>query len=306
MFNTASCKIVFMRRVFYFNITYLCNNSCLSCISTNVRNQNPQFVTTEDIQYVANQFNAKFGDIWCISGGEPTLSSHFNRIIDVCYSISPFINLYSNGRTLMKIPSCTIEKINRILVPIYGLEQTHNLYVNNKQAYKEAISSIFPIIERDPYKIDIKLMLDGKNSITELLNTKDWELLMNNKNFSVTRVITLDTDKKLKNICHEASVIIEYLLTLNKNIRFYDLPICFLSESLNKKISFINIFNNLGINPEVVCGSSNKKYKLFMFNKQSDYFPICKKCKNINYCCKIMQNYFCPLINKNGITLTTE
>lgn len=298
-------NFILKRRVFYYNITYACNNACRDCISHNVKRHSKRFIVPEDLMYLDELFHVTPNDIWTISGGEPTMSKYLDSIIDYAYSISSHINMYSNGRNLSLINDCTLSKIERLLVPIYGTEQTHNLYVSSNNAYNETIESMSGIIKNDPNKLEIKLMLDNSNSISGFLNSRDWNKIKDNIHFSVSRVLNIENQQCPPNVASEASSIIRSLLKLNKVIRFYDVPFCLLDKDVKDIIS-TNVDCSFNFDPIVICGSIDKRYKLFPFNSPSDYNEDCKGCEHQLLCTKIMQNYFCPVVDKAVTYIDTE
>lgn len=293
------------RRVFYYNITYACNNACRDCISHNVKKHSKRIIVPEDLMSIDKIFHVNENDIWTISGGEPTLSNYLDSIIDFAFSKSSHINMYTNGRRLCFVKKETLNKVERILVPIYGTEYTHNSYVSSKKAYGETISSMSDVISASNDKLEIKLMLDNCNSITKFLVSKDWDKIKNNTHFSVSRVLSTNNPLCSRDVAKEASDIIRNLWNLNKVIRFYDIPFCMLDRDIRDIISSnVNTFFNF--DPIVICGSIDKRYKLFPFNTPSDYYEKCNQCKNQLLCSKIMQNYFCPVLDKESTYIDTE
>ncbi len=293
-------------RICYCNITYKCNNSCQNCVSYNVKRHTDREVTIEDYTFLQNHFHFGENDIWTISGGEPTLSNNLIQIIDFCHHISSHIIMYSNGRNLKNLPCDTLKKIERIIIPIYGDKDFHNNYVNSSYAFEETMESIKKIIEVNPYKIDIKMLLKNGDNMEELFTSHLWDFLGKNAHFSVSRVLpNIDDNKCSIDIAQKADKIIRNLLSLNKKIRFYDIPVCLLSEELQKFLTNTPTrYKQYDTN--VICGSSKKRYKLFNFNKPTHIKTECKNCKKAYLCTMIMQNYFCPLVSNSEILITTE
>ena len=116
-------------RIFYYNITYNCNNRCLYCCSSNtvIRNKNQIYISDFDV--VDSVFHIKRDDQIVISGGEPTLHDNFEDIVDYCYNKTPNIVVYTNGRLLHKLSDETIKKVNRFIIPIYGEEKFHKILI---------------------------------------------------------------------------------------------------------------------------------------------------------------------------------
>ena len=244
--------------------------------------------------------------MWTISGGEPILSDNFLQIIDFCHSVSPHIIVYSNGRRLNLLPNDILNKIERIIVPIYGEKDFHNEYVNTPNAYEETMRSLRSIIDKDPSKIDIKIMFQEHDNMDLFFSSSMWNFLKQNKHFSVSRVLPT-TEKSVcpTIIAQKAEIIIKELLKLEKCIRLYDIPICLFSKDLQDYLSRLHI-EEMNYDPIVICGSSDKRYKLFSFNKPTDLQMNCNYCSMLSLCSMIMQNYFCPMLNASKIIITTE
>lgn len=295
-----------MNRIAYFNITYKCNNNCKYCVSYNVKNKLDIEVQVDDIKFISDTFGLKENDQFTISGGEPTMSPYLYDIINYCYSITPHIILYSNGRKLKNLPITTLKKIERIIVPLYGNESFHDMHMGIKGAFSESIDSILKIIDLDPNKIDLKILLDEEGNIESLFNTDIWGQLLKTKYFSITRLLNNDLPpKNPRKIALLASNIIQNLWDENKNIRYYDIPFCYLKSEIKKAILSANL-KKLDYNYNVICGSAFHRYKIFRFNGKTNLYNECNKCDYQIYCCMIMRNYFSPLISGNQLIISTE
>lgn len=294
-----------MRRICYCNITYKCNNNCRCCISHNVRKGTDRNLGLDDYSFFQKHFTLGANDVWTISGGEPTLHSCFSDIVSFCYSYSKHIIVYSNGRTLSKLPEETLSKIERIIIPIYGDEATHNEYVRNSNAYKETIDSVMKILNYDKNKLDIKILfLDPQKGIS-FLKSREWNGIVVNNHFSISRVINNGLQDYSRDICRAASDVLDSLLDLNKTVRFYDLPLCELRHgTLSRILRSKNLTNIFDTN--VICGSTEHRYTIFPFNKHADYFSKCEACQNRCICTRIMQNYFTPVIINGVVHIDTE
>lgn len=294
-----------MRRVCYCNITYKCNNRCRCCISHNVRKGSNRSLGLDDYSFFQRKFSLGANDVWTISGGEPTLHPSFNDIVSFCHDYSSHIVVYSNGRTLSMIPEETLGKIERIIVPIYGDEATHNDYVRSSNAYRETIDSVKKILNYSKNILDIKLLFIDPEKGMSFLKSSEWNDVIVNNHFSVSRVIDNEQQENFQDICRAASDVIDSLLDLNKVVRFYDLPLCELNPDtlsrILKSVDLTNVFD-----PNVICGSTEQRYMLFPFNKQADYFPKCETCQNRSICARIMQNYFAPVIVNGAVHIDTE
>lgn len=293
-------------KICYCNITYKCNNWCTNCISYNVKKRTMREVTLDDYLFFAQHFGIKENDVWTISGGEPTLSSQFRDIIAFCNGCSRHINLYSNGRLLNTLPTCTLNKIERIIVPVYGGKNVHNAYVNNPIAYQETMASLKHVIKNNRHLIDIKILFHKDMDTESLFQSQEWDFLCSNEHFSITRIIDAKQSlMDLKRIVDRASGIISKLIDMDKSVRFYDLPVCMMSDELQKQLKSYPV-ESQNFETQVICGSSDRRYKLYSFAKPTNILEECSNCKSRFMCSMIMQNYFCPMVKEGKITITTE
>lgn len=294
-----------MRRICYCNITYKCNNNCRYCISHNVRKGTDRNLGLDDYSFFQKKFSLSANDIWTISGGEPTLNPSFNDIISFCHNYSKHIIVYSNGRALSKIPTETLSKIERIIVPIYGDETTHNEYVRSSNAYRETIDSMMNVLGYDKNKLDVKILFIDPQKGISFLKSSAWNDIIANNHFSISRVINQGQHNNYQDICSAASDVFDSLLDRNKIVRFYDLPLCELRVgTLSRILKSVNLTNSFDSN--VICGSTEHRYTFFPFNKQADFFPKCEACPNRSICVRIMQNYFAPVIINGIVNIDTE
>ena len=294
-----------MRRVCYCNITYKCNNNCRCCISHNVRKGTDRNLGLDDYSFLQKKFSLSANDVWTISGGEPTLNPSFNDIISFCHNYSKHIIVYSNGRTLSKIPKEILSRIERIIVPIYGEEATHNEYVRSRNAYRETIDSMVKVLDYDKNKLDVKILFVDPQKGISFLKSSEWNDIIVNNHFSISRVIKNGQQEHCQDICGTASDVLEALLDLNKIVRFYDLPLCKLKQgTLSRILESVNLTSSF--DASVICGSTEHRYTIFPFNKQADYFPECEVCQNRSICVRVMQNYFVPVVINGVVYIDTE
>ena len=290
-----------MNNLFYFNITYKYNNKCKDCCSHNTRDKNKRTVSVDDIKVIDDKFKCTESDVWVISGGEPTVADNFDEIINYCLSKSKHIILYTNGRNLHKINA---ECFERIIVPLYGTESGHNDYVGSSMAYSETVNALTNIIERNPDKIELKLLINDLTAMKDLLQNDDWQILKKNNRFSISRVIKPNVEIDSNVLLFTENLIME-LLSEDKTVKFYDLPFCKFSEKFQNNI-LDNYDCSLNSKYRIICGSQFGKYTVFGFNKRADYYIDCSTCNKSIFCTKIMQRYYCPVLTTKKCWIGTE
>ena len=279
----------------------MCNNNCKSCCSYNTRGKSKRFVTADDIKSITEKFNCSNSDVFVISGGEPTLSEHFEDVVHCCLSKSKHIILYTNGRNTLKIKADNFE---RIIVPLYGKESTHNNYVRNTKAYSETVCTLKRIIGNNPDKIELKLLINNLSDMKDFVTSDDWNVLRNNNRFSISRVIKPNKDVEDEIFQFTEDFILD-LLAKGKMVKFYDLPFCKFSADFQKMV-LERYDSRLNTKYKIVCGSQFGRYTVFDFNKRADYNVDCAKCNQSIFCTKIMQNYYCPVLTSEKCWIGTE
>ena len=298
-----------IRRLFYFNITFKCNNNCKYCCSHNTRERNIANVEIDYIEKVHAEYRISSDDYINITGGEPTLSPHFLKIIHYLSALTTHITLYTNGRLLWKYNLTQLNKFERIIIPIYGNKEIHNEYIGIAHGYEDTIKSIKYINTFNPNKIEIKLVIDNNESLKSIIDSEDLSIITMSNNISVNRLIKLK--ENLSNYIPNSAFIQQVekvILSLHeqgKSVKFYDWPLCYFSDTFKDMIMsnydgqsdlMFNIIN---------CPANRKPYRVD-FDGQTNIYTRCKKCVLIKFCSQIMQRYYCPVLKNNKIIIGVE
>ncbi|MGL5126412.1 MAG: radical SAM protein [Fusobacteriaceae bacterium] len=292
--------------IHYFNINYICNNSCIFCISPSTfeRREEIKLKTINSLSSIPR------GDRVIINGGEPTIHPDFFDIINSFEGTE--LVLYSNGVKLSNLDF--VKKLcsyncKRITIPIHGNEQIHDYVTKNKGSYKKTIQGIKNLIEnKNKIEIEMKFILTSEliNSDIDLLEILKQEkidikkidsfILAGLVNSSVCKMnnIEIPSDENLGNY---ASKLIKKLE--DSTIKIEDIKFCSLNEELlediNKNYPFEqkNIYKNfMYYDFKNTCGN------LINYKKITEYNSKCPLCKFNDFCNSIMDNYHI-LIRKN-------
>ena len=87
-----------MKKMHYFNITYLCDSDCKFCAANvGLINQDGYTIRPEVFEKQLISENVQDEDIVMISGGEPSLSPYFWDILDICKKYNSHVELTTNG-----------------------------------------------------------------------------------------------------------------------------------------------------------------------------------------------------------------
>lgn len=149
--------------IFYFNITYTCNSSCIFCYSHNTIHSgriHNEISFYDFIDYLI-QNNISSNDRVIINGGEPFLHS---EIINILYSLKTFnceVLIYTNGRCLKNFDlDFTTEKY-RFVIPVHGYEKLHDKITRSSGSFismKEGLEHL----SHFKCKVDIKVILNNQ------------------------------------------------------------------------------------------------------------------------------------------------
>lgn len=130
-----------MKRIFYYNIDYFCNNNCLFCFSVST-GKGKGIVPLEQIKKDISFWNMNKNDLIVLNGGEPTLHPDFYNIIEyIMNKTESFISIYTNGTIIntKRIPNT--ERI-KIIIPIHGNAEVHDLITQNPGSYQSTLKTL--------------------------------------------------------------------------------------------------------------------------------------------------------------------
>ncbi len=151
------------KRVFYFNVTYSCNNNCIFCYSHNTKlttkphNEISIVVFKEYLEH--NFVNSE--DRVVLNGGEPLFHSRINEILEILKSVGCEVVVFTNGRLLNCIDYSILNANFRFVIPIHGFESLHDEITRVNGSYAETISSMKHLAESsNGCLIDLKIILN--------------------------------------------------------------------------------------------------------------------------------------------------
>lgn len=130
----------------FFELTDSCNLSCKhcgsSCLSSN-RNYLPFVEAKKVLDQVANAFDSS-QILVCITGGEPLLSKDVFKIISYSVSLGYSCGITTNGTLLTDRVCCQLKNagLDTISISLDGLENTHNEFRCNSNAFHQALAGI--------------------------------------------------------------------------------------------------------------------------------------------------------------------
>ena len=156
-----------MKRIFYYNITYKCNQRCLFCAADLKYDNEQEEMKLIDIIRDFEEKNVGVGDRVIINGGEPTVHKEFLKILEAIRDRGAYIDLFTNGQKLADMSFCQeIIKFSPILIriPIFGAdEMSHDMMTGTKSSFVnllKAIENILILRKRyDNVDLEIKFLM---------------------------------------------------------------------------------------------------------------------------------------------------
>lgn len=158
------------KRVFYFNVTYSCNNACVFCYSHNTRLEKQPYnemAMAAFYEYLkCNQVSS--GDRVVLNGGEPLLHSNINEMLEILDTIGCEVVVFTNGRLLNRINNQSLNEKFRFVVPIHGSERLHDEITRAKGSYGETVMAMKHLTDSSNGSlIDLKIIINNSMIITD-------------------------------------------------------------------------------------------------------------------------------------------
>lgn len=287
-----------MKRIFYYNIDYFCNNNCLFCFSVST-GKGKGIVPLEQIKKDVSFWNMNKNDLIVLNGGEPTLHPDFYNIIEyIMNKTESFISIYTNGTIIntKRIPNT--ERI-KIIIPIHGNAEVHDLITQNPGSYQSTLKTLHEMQNKKIF-MSIKFivgwaLVNSEFSISKFLEKENIlpdEIVIARQNVTpksihnkVKKLDTGDYAMFIKNTFH--------LLKDTHRLLFLDTPICQLPE-------FKNRFKNIE-KPKFFFGDCNNKLIEKKYYKQIKIFSKCVYCTQKEICEIISNSYLTTVYDKKWL-----
>lgn len=293
------------RRIFYTNVTHCCNNHCKYCFDKLAYIGESKDMSLSQICNIIDDYKVTENDRFIINGGEPTLHSQLNQIIDIISKTGCEIVMYSNGRNFGFGDFSRFEyfnKINRITVPLHGDKDVHNFICQREMGFLETVNGIKNVIMYLSSEIEIKLIVNYEvvknnidfvkvlcingftpNKISGLVITKVVSCEVSDKNYKKNKdLFLINYMDYINNLINEA------IRCGYKKIKILDVPICKLDANIKSKLRNIPVIDEFS---EFWVFDNNH------FGRSIDYkIPFClideKHCNQFPQCSSILKSYY--------------
>lgn len=290
-----------MKKIFYFNINYFCNNKCVFCYSHNtIENSEKNELSLKELKTFIDSNNIHQYDRIIINGGEPLLHSEINEILSYLSLLNVEVLIFSNGRNIKNLNPLFLNKNIRFIIPIHGDKIIHDSITTIDGSFYETISSLEWLKNsKSDCLVDLKIILNNKTIIKEnfLRSLKTWKSI----NFNNALHLTMMADTKISNLNGCASLPLDkvshYTLELfkafksSKKIKIYgtclqafnflqkssilkyndNFKIIYKDFIVERSINLKSNNSNCDCNLKHICFSEIHQYKVLEYFKNNFY-----------------------------------
>jgi sulfatase maturation enzyme AslB (radical SAM superfamily) len=117
-----------IKKVFYYNVNFLCNSKCIFCASDLTSNKKFGLMSFRDIQNSLRNSLSDTGNAVIFNGGEATLFTGISDLIELANSYKSQVILFTNGRKFADFGFAkdVLRNLSRVTIPLYGADPTHH------------------------------------------------------------------------------------------------------------------------------------------------------------------------------------
>ena len=167
-------------RLFYFNITYCCNSSCIFCAADHPIEMDDSQMCLSAFEKILAQNNVKHGDRVVVNGGEPTVHPEFFGFLDAIQACGAKIDLFTNGMRLQdeEFASHLLRYDNiYIRIPLFGASaEVHDKLTGCPGSFNKVVKGVDYVTSNLRQGIDLEIkMLLSKINVPE--NEKIYNLI---------------------------------------------------------------------------------------------------------------------------------
>lgn len=151
------------KRIFYSNITYGCNSSCIFCYSHNTKHTKDSYneISKDALVEYWDRMRVSQKDRIIINGGEPLLHTEFRDILVAAQSYGCEVLIYTNGRLLNCIDTYILNSNYRFVIPIHGHEELHDRITRVPGSFCEMMDGVKFLAQSDAL-VDVKVIINSQ------------------------------------------------------------------------------------------------------------------------------------------------
>lgn len=300
-----------MKRIFYFNVNYQCNQSCIFCFSHNTCiDKTKSEISIGKFERILSDYKIGQADRIVINGGEPTLHHHLTDILSASVSTHAEVVMYSNG--LLFSDFSFAKKIintglNRITIPFHGTETVHNFITQNKNSFSLLLQATKNITSISHNKIiEPKFIITEKmaNENFKILDFMDFnDLLSSSASVIITGQINTEIAKKNNFICRTNSHYTTYVENQIEAVlgrvplKIFDFRLCEFSDALKDSLLALPDHSSRTRWQYFFCDYNHVPVIMEYNSMRNDIKCLC--CKLRKYCRSILDSYLVLSVSGN-------
>ena len=296
-----------IKRIFYSNITYGCNSSCIFCYSHNTRHNGTTFneISKDSLVEYWNRMDVRENDRIIINGGEPLLHSEINEILIEAGRFNCEVLIYTNGRLLDDIDTSFLDKRYRFVIPIHGYEHLHDEITRVDGSYKETINGLRYIMERE-CKIDIKIIINYKMATDNNEFLKTVEAISSipfNNSLHITKMA--DTRVSSRNSCKSVTPELSASITRKLYDIYKEKCVIKIFDTCIKEIPALETVEVAHMTDDLFVDFKDLSYE-YEFGLEKPTLPCIRTCKYKDLCKSAVGEYTVLEVNGDIISIGLE
>jgi len=282
-----------MNRIFYYNITYRCNQNCVFCFSNSTCSDGKNMDVASIIDNL-HKFKPDKEDLIVLNGGEPSVHPLFYDLLHTLQSrYQSELAIYSNGSMLNISELKEIRLTNTFFViPIHGNEALHDRITQTPGSFQHSLSNI-KSLSQIGCRYKIKFIVNDL-MISENFNISDFLVGQNlcPEEIIIARLNGTAKSKKNNVILPTNNGLVNYLqeqlrqLHSNHKIKLLDFPPCYINEC-SLRATPIDI-------PVFYFNDASNSMEIRPYYKEIPIGLECSDCANSKIC-KTMKNSYLTL-----------
>lgn len=231
-----------MKKMHYFNITYACDSNCKFCAANVGLISNRDYtISLEKFEEQLINENVQSGDYVMISGGEPTLSPYFWKILDICKKYDCYIELTTNGHYFADYNNArkliSYDYVN-VQIPLFGTEIQHDYLTGYKGGFVktiQALDNFASLLCDNHFSVSVKFLLCKATVEGNVWGYDYCKNRYSNKFYYYLNALLVSEKTKLnaEELLEPYSVSIEKMGNFieNEDVIVDTIPLCLLSEN---------------------------------------------------------------------------
>lgn len=280
------------KRIFYANITYGCNSSCIFCYSHNTKHSKYTYseVSKDALVEYWNKIEVSHKDRIIINGGEPLLHTEFNDIIEATCEYGCEVLIYTNGRLLKKLDMSMLTSNFRFVIPIHGHEALHDSITRVPGSYQEMMAGIVNLSKSNAL-VDVKVIINNQMVENQSDYQKTVDSLQSLPELNAVHITKMaDTIVSKRNNCPSVTSEMSSRVTSNLFDLFKEKCVVKLFDTCIKEIAMNTTIKVSGLAPKIQVFFKDAQHE-FNVGLDKPYLSCMDECRYKDICQSAVGEY---------------